>query len=184
MFMHTPFQTLAGRSVNMRSDLAFGHGRIGIAIIEEDATTREAMTTLLSRQPGFAVVAAGPDFTAMNDCDDDADVILIDGRLERTLDWINSPALVLSVSPPKIIATGVSTNNRNLLDLIRAGVSGFVVKDALFSELVSTIRAVASGAQVLPTRLVATLVRNLTRNVDNVLGSHVARSRPGPDPVW
>lgn len=136
---------------------------IAIAIVEKDEDTRSAMKSLLSRQPGFTIVADAADVLAVNASAADPDIILLDYRLRDASDWVNTPGLAEAARSARVIATGVPVGHSHLVDLIRVGVAGFVVKDALFAELVSTIRAVASGRQKLPTRLVATLVRNLAR---------------------
>jgi DNA-binding NarL/FixJ family response regulator len=53
---------------------------------------------------------------------------------------------------------------------VRAGASGFIMKDASFDEFVETIRAVAAGAEVLPQALTNTLFSQIARNA--VVGSN------------
>jgi DNA-binding NarL/FixJ family response regulator len=45
-------------------------------------------------------------------------------------------------------------------------VSGFVLKDATFDEFVSTIRAVAGGAKVLPSRMTDSLFSQIAKTAD------------------
>jgi DNA-binding NarL/FixJ family response regulator len=48
---------------------------------------------------------------------------------------------------------------------VRAGASGFIMKDASFEEFFATIRAVADGAEVLPLALTTSLFSQIVRNV-------------------
>jgi DNA-binding NarL/FixJ family response regulator len=47
---------------------------------------------------------------------------------------------------------------------VRAGASGFIMKDASFEDFFATIRAVAGGAEVLPAALTNSLFTQIARN--------------------
>jgi DNA-binding NarL/FixJ family response regulator len=47
---------------------------------------------------------------------------------------------------------------------VRAGASGFIMKDASFDDFFATIRAVAGGAEVLPQALTNSLFSQIARN--------------------
>jgi DNA-binding NarL/FixJ family response regulator len=85
------------------------------------------------------------------------DVILLSsGRGDR--DSVSLVASVKRVSPEaRVIVTDLVPGQADICELVEAGVSGFVLKDATLDALVTTIRTVAGGAQVLPPSLVATL---------------------------
>jgi two-component system NarL family response regulator len=53
--------------------------------------------------------------------------------------------------------------NEEIMDLVNAGVSGFVLKEASFDEFVATIRSVAAGEKVLPPRLTESLFAQIAR---------------------
>ncbi len=55
---------------------------------------------------------------------------------------------------------GVSPENCDVVSLVRAGVAGFVIKDAPISQLAVAIRSVASGAQVMPPALIEAISLN------------------------
>jgi DNA-binding NarL/FixJ family response regulator len=135
---------------------------ITIAIAQEDPLAREATIALLAKEPGFCVVASADDAGDARIGDAVPDVVLIDARQQDAGPGLNFPALVRTAGCARLVATGVSTDHEQLADLIRVGVSGFVLRDASFADLVSTIRTVVSGTRVLPPCLVETLVQNLT----------------------
>jgi DNA-binding NarL/FixJ family response regulator len=135
---------------------------ITIAIVQEDTLTREATIALLAKQPGLYVVASADDAGDASICDAVPDIVLIDARQQDAGTSLDFPALLRTAACARLVAMGVSTNQEQLADLIRVGVSGFVLRDASFADLVSTIRGVASGRRVLPPCLLETLVQNLT----------------------
>lgn len=67
---------------------------------------------------------------------------------------------------------GLLPLQEDVADYVRAGASGFIMKDASFEDFFSTIRAVAAGAEVLPQALTNSL---FTQIVQNVVGSGKAR---------
>jgi DNA-binding NarL/FixJ family response regulator len=59
---------------------------------------------------------------------------------------------------------GLLPIHEDVADYVRAGASGFVMKDATFEEFFSTIRTVACGVQVLPQELTNSLFGQIVRN--------------------
>jgi DNA-binding NarL/FixJ family response regulator len=59
---------------------------------------------------------------------------------------------------------GLLPAQEDVANYVRAGASGFIMKDASFDEFVETIRAVAAGAEVLPQALTNTLFSQIARN--------------------
>lgn len=57
----------------------------------------------------------------------------------------------------KIIVMGLLPANEEFLEFVRAGVVGFILKDATIDVFVSTILAVADGKSVLPPLMTGTL---------------------------
>lgn len=51
------------------------------------------------------------------------------------------------------------------MELIGAGVAGFVLKDATVDEVAATIRSVAAGNDVLPARMTGALFSEIAREV-------------------
>jgi DNA-binding NarL/FixJ family response regulator len=157
---------------NMGSLLKLVSSKIGIAIVEGDAVARGAMTRLLSGRPGLEVVASGSDIGTIAASQSDVDLFLISADQLDGAGVAASPALARALARGKVIMTDLTADHRHIVELIRLGVAGFVLRDALFTELVSTIRAVATGSHVLPPSLLASLIRDLARES----GQHAAES--------
>ena len=132
---------------------------IAIAIVRNDAITREGMTALLAQYDDFAVVASVADIGAAALREADPDIILVDAQHSDLDSRHLANALANSATRARIIVTGVSPDYPNLMALVRAGVGGFVIKDATFSDLAVAIRSVSNGAQVIPPALLETVSR-------------------------
>jgi DNA-binding NarL/FixJ family response regulator len=59
---------------------------------------------------------------------------------------------------------GLQTAQKDVSSYLRAGVSGFIMAIASFETFLTTIQAVAGGAQVLPPELTAALFAQLKRH--------------------
>ena len=69
------------------------------------------------------------------------------------------------VPSARVIVMGLLPLQEDVADYVRAGASGFVMKDASFADFFATIRAVAAGAEVLPQALTNSLFSQIARNV-------------------
>jgi DNA-binding NarL/FixJ family response regulator len=67
----------------------------------------------------------------------------------------------------RVIVMDLLPVREDVAEFIRAGANGFLVKDATVAECVSTIRAVAKGAEIAPARLAGTV---LSRIADRAIG--------------
>jgi DNA-binding NarL/FixJ family response regulator len=54
------------------------------------------------------------------------------------------------VPAAKVIIMDLVPVHEELVDFVKAGVAGFILKDATFEDFIRTIRSVAEGAKVLP----------------------------------
>ena len=132
---------------------------VAIAIVRNDSLTREGMTALLTQHDDFAIVASVADIGAAALREADPDIILVDAQHSNLDSRHLAIAIANVVSRARIIVTGVSPDDPDLMDLVRAGVAGFVITDAAFSDLAVAIRSVANGARVIPPTLLETVSR-------------------------
>ncbi|HYV98662.1 MAG TPA: response regulator, partial [Gemmatimonadaceae bacterium] len=137
--------------------------RTNIAIIEDDLLTRDCVTSLLAQERDFKVVLSSPVLNAAELEGAAPDVILVDWQISDDSRTRLASALVAASRSAKLVATGITSSHEHLADLLRAGVAGFVSANATCSELISTIRLVAAGTNVMPPSLLATLARNVAK---------------------
>ncbi len=139
---------------------------ISLVLIDDNRLLREGIAALVSQQPGFRVLAAAADVDEAIAQIKEAqpDVVLIDfGLVDH--DSLGLTATVHSEVPrARIIVMGLLAIQEDVADYVRAGASGFIMKDASFDDFFATIRRVASGAQVLPPALTTSLFAQIIRN--------------------
>ena len=135
---------------------------ITVAVIDDNRLVREGLASMLNKLSDIhavayagteAAVAAGP-----SPC-----VVLLDLGLGDVDSGRVVTALLKQMPDTRIVAMDLIPLSEEILELVNAGVSGFVMKDASFDEFVATIRAVAGGEKVLPARMTESLFAQIAR---------------------
>jgi len=144
-----------------------GPAPISLVLIDDNRLLREGLAALIHGQPGFKVLAASADVDEALQKVREArpDVVLLDFGLEDH-DSLSLTATVHGEVPQaRVIVMGLLPAQEDIANYVRAGASGFIMKDASFETFFSTIRAVAGGAEVLPPALTNSLFSQIARNV-------------------
>jgi DNA-binding NarL/FixJ family response regulator len=121
---------------------------ITVAVIDDNRLVRDGLAALLDKLPNVSATAwerADNPVVPPGPC-----VVLLDVGAggEESLHVVAS--LATRLPETKIIAMDFIPVNEEVMELVNAGVSGFVMKDATFDEFIATVYAVASGEKVLP----------------------------------
>ncbi len=138
---------------------------ISLVLIDDNRLLREGIAALIHGQPGFKVLAATADIDeALNKVREARpDVVLLDFGLGNH-DSLSLTTMVRSEVPSaRIIVMGLMPAQQDVANYVRAGASGFIMKDASFEDFFATIRAVAGGAEVLPQALTNSLFTQIAQ---------------------
>src|SRR5215510_6280874 len=125
--------------------------KIRIIIADDHATVREGLKLLIDAQPDMETVReAGDGRTAIAMALDlRPDLVVMDISMP-VLNGLKATLEIKHLCPEvKVVALTRHTEPGYLQELLRAGASGYVVKQSLSTELISAIHAVATGAQYL-----------------------------------
>lgn len=143
-----------------------GPALISLVLIDDNRLLREGLAALIHSQPGFTVLAASADVdeALQKVRESKPDVVLLDFGLEDH-DSLSLTATVHGEVPAaRVIVMGLLPLQEDVANYVRAGASGFIMKDASFEDFFKTIRAVAAGAEVLPPALTNSLFTQIARN--------------------
>lgn len=137
---------------------------ISVGIIEDNRLVREGLAALLTGTGKCIVVAVAAalnaDLAQLRAAE--PRVILLDlgvnGDGPRSVEGVrekfpSAGVLVMDLMPL----------HEDIVELVNAGVAGFVMKDATVEELLSTIVAVADGQRVLPPEMTSALFSQIAR---------------------
>jgi two-component system NarL family response regulator len=135
---------------------------ITVAIIDDNRLVREALAAMLAQLPDVSVVTSATADSAFL-AETKPDVLLLDVGLHDQ-ETLNVIMAVRRDSPQSmIIVMDVIPVHDEIIELVNAGVSGFVLKDSTFDEFVETIRSVAAGQKVLPARMTESLFAQIAK---------------------
>jgi DNA-binding NarL/FixJ family response regulator len=80
------------------------------------------------------------------------------------LNGIDATLQIIALAPaPRVIALSGHTDQRSVVDVLRAGASGYVVKNAPVEELMRAIRIVAEGKVYLSPQIAGDVLNDLRR---------------------
>jgi len=162
---------------------------IKVVLADDQALVRTGFRMILAEAPDIEVVGEAADGAEAVDVVTAAqpDVVLMDVRMPG-VDGVEATRRIRQDAPegsgPRILILTTFDLDEYVFAAIRAGASGFLLKDTLAADLLSAIRSVASGdAVVAPSatrRLLERFVDALpdgSRRDPKVLGALTARER-------
>lgn len=126
---------------------------IRVALVDDQAIFRTGIKMVLESQPDIIVVGeAETGLQAVSEYSGwDADVILMDVRMPE-LDGIQATVQILAgrdCEKPRIVMLTTFDLDDAVARALRAGASGYLLKDAQPEMLLASIRAAASGAPII-----------------------------------
>ena len=138
---------------------------IRVIVADDQALVREGLAMILSAQDDIEVVAeAGDGVEAVALARRlMPDVLLMDVRMPR-LDGIEATRRLLAVMPScRVLVLTTYDVDEDVISALRAGASGFLLKDTPRRSLVAAVRAVAEGDVLLDPGLTRRLVEDHVR---------------------
>lgn len=137
---------------------------IRVMIVDDHAIVREGLRTLLSEVPDMVVVEEAADGAeaVLLAATIQPDVILMDLVLPK-LDGVEATRQVRAVSPASQVLVLTSfADDRHVHNAIRAGATGYLLKDVLKADLLHAIRTAARGQPVLHPEAQRHLMQQIT----------------------
>ena len=137
-------------------------------IADDQAMVREGFAAVLASQPGLLVVglaATGAD--AVSQARQlKPDVILMDVRMP-ILDGLQATRQILDAGPdshrPRVLILTTFDLDDYVYEALRAGASGFLLKDAPATELIHAVRVIAAGDALLAPSVTRRLISEFAR---------------------
>jgi DNA-binding NarL/FixJ family response regulator len=145
---------------------------IRVLVVDDQDLVRSGFTVILDAEPDITVVGEAADGAqaiqaalALR-----PDVVVMDVRMPGT-DGIAATAVICARTPARVLILTTFDLDEHVYDALRAGASGFLLKNVRRQDLVHAVRVVAAGDALLA----PTVARRLIAEV-------IGRSGPAPVP--
>jgi len=148
---------------------------IRVFLLIENRLLREALVRLFRKRSDLTVVGQSGqvDSTTQDILDSGCDVLVI---ASFNSNWLPANFTLESASQLglKIVLIGMDANEDQFMATVRAGVTGYLLKDASASDVVTAVRSVVRGDAVCPPQLCHALFRFVAQ---------MAKEMPAAGPV-
>ena len=144
---------------------------IRVLLVDDEAITREILRDYVGSDPSLEIVgeAANGQVAVAQASALRPDVILMDMQMP-IMDGVRATAQIHAEFPEiAILVLSTFSTDRYVVDLLRAGASGYLVKDALPKDIVAAVHAVAAGESVLSPDVTRHVVRGLEESTPATL---------------
>lgn len=156
---------------------------IRVMLVDDHRIMREGLRALLQQQPDLQVVAeVGDGRTAVQQAIEHApDVVIMDITLPD-LNGIEATRLIKSsVANVKVIALSMHEDRRLLVEMLKAGASGYLLKNCAYTEILTAVKAVMADQPYLCQKMANTVLVDYLQQLpegENEADTHVtARER-------
>ncbi|RNI24368.1 response regulator [Flexivirga caeni] len=145
-------------------------GPIRVLLVDDDALVRAGLRLILRGAPDIEVLPDNPADGAAGVAaarTGRPDVILMDIRMPGTDGIEATKTIADQTNPPYIIVLTTFDSDDLIVQALRAGASGFLLKDTPPERLVDAIRSVVAGDPILSPRVTRQLVERITAAPDD-----------------
>jgi two-component system, NarL family, response regulator len=137
---------------------------IRVLIADDHPVVREGLAAILRSEPDIQVVAEAPDGEQACTLYDQylPDVVILDLRMPRKDGLQVVTELISSRRPkPRIIVMTTYETEDDVRRALQAGAKSYLVKGALPEQILETVRRVAAGEALVPSRIASVLTESL-----------------------
>jgi DNA-binding NarL/FixJ family response regulator len=138
---------------------------IRVLVVDDDALVRSGLTLMLDGADGLSVVGEAGDGDQVPAALDahPTDVVLMDIRMPRVNGIAATARARARSNPPEVIVLTTFDTDENVLRALRAGASGFLLKDVTAEHLFDAVRVIAAGEALLAPTITRRLIGEFAR---------------------
>jgi two-component system response regulator NreC len=154
-----------------------------IILVDDHAITREGLRSLIEKQADMEVIGEAKDGRKAIEVVRETlpDIVITDITM-LNLNGVDATRQIVREFPSvKVIALSIHSNRAFVVDMLKAGASGYVLKECTFDELVDAIQTVIDGDVYLSPKVagvvVSDYVQRLTKTAESPLETLTERQR-------
>jgi DNA-binding NarL/FixJ family response regulator len=173
-----------GQAAASASDNGLGEGDepIRVLIADDHALFRRGLEMVLAEEDGIHLVGQASDGAEAVQIAGEAvpDVVLMDIRMPKTT-GIEATRQMKEVAPSaKIVMLTISDEEEDLFEAIRAGASGYLLKDIPLDEVAGAVRAVHGGQSLINPSMAGKLLTEFATLARRDAEEEPAKHAPAP----
>jgi len=140
--------------------------RIRVLVVDDDALVRAGLSMLLAGADDIEIVGEAADGSEVGRAvaEHRPDVVLMDIRMPGLDGLAATEQLRAQPDAPEVIVLTTFEADDYVLRALRAGASGFVLKDTPPAEIVRAVRTVAAGEPILSPAITRRLIGHVTES--------------------
>jgi DNA-binding NarL/FixJ family response regulator len=139
--------------------------KIRVLLIEDNRLLREGITAMLNEQPDIKAIPSTGNGDALEKATKiNPQVVLLDLGLRSQNSLRIAETIKKSFPKAEIVVMDLIPVQAEVVEFVKAGVSGFILKDATIDDFLHTIRSVAEGKKVLPPSLTGSLFSQIVEH--------------------
>ena len=125
--------------------------KIKVLLIEDNRLLREGIAKMLNAEEDIKVLSSSGNGDALEKAKMLVpDVVLLDLGLKNQNSLTIVGAIKNQFPATNVVVMDLIPAHAEVVEFVKAGVAGFILKDATLQDFLRTIRSVAKGAKVLP----------------------------------
>jgi DNA-binding NarL/FixJ family response regulator len=137
--------------------------RVRVLLVDDDALVRAGLRMILSTAEDLELVGEADDgaWAVAAVREHRPDIVLMDIRMPL-MDGITATAALRRLdAPPQVIVLTTFQADEQVMSALRAGASGFLLKDTPPTEIINAVRLVASGEAMLSPSVTRTVLAHV-----------------------
>ncbi|MBA7636534.1 Transcriptional regulatory protein DegU [subsurface metagenome] len=149
---------------------------VKILLADDHAIIRQGLHSLLEKEPDIEVVGEAEDGRKALQLVAELvpDIIVMDITMPN-LNGVDATSKIVKQFPKvKVIALSIHSSRVFVVGMLKAGASGYILKECLFDEFVQGVRAVAGGGVYLSPKITGVVVGDYVEHLPTMADSQLA----------
>ena len=138
-----------------------------ILLVDDHAMIRQGLCSLLEKQPDIEVIGSVEDGRKAVEIARELapDLVIMDISMPN-LNGIDATRKIIGeMGDVKVIALSIHSSRHFVAEMLKAGASGYILKECLFDELVEAIKTVLNGGTYLSPKITGVVIDDYVKRL-------------------